>query len=69
MSAGSERQPVHREPRPRGDDFAPAAPAVSGLDRDPLRRAGLDPALALAQSAEDAGRDEGRERRSRPPAS
>ncbi|MFD7304657.1 hypothetical protein ACFV83_27630 [Streptomyces pharetrae] len=69
MPAVPERRTVHHEPRPTGDDFVPEAPAASGLDRDRLRRAGLEPALALAQFAEDAGRGEGRQRRSRPPAS
>ncbi|MEV8549204.1 exonuclease [Streptomyces glaucescens] len=47
--ADPERRTFYRELRPIGDDFVPEALAVSGLDRDRLRREGLDPALALAQ--------------------
>jgi DNA polymerase III epsilon subunit-like protein len=39
----------YRELRPISEEFVPEALAVSGLDRERLRREGLEPALALGQ--------------------
>jgi hypothetical protein len=39
----------YRELRPISDEFVPAAAAVSGLDRDRLRRDGADPATAMTE--------------------
>lgn len=44
-----ERHTFYRELRPISEEFVPEALAVSGLDRERLRKEGLDPALALAQ--------------------
>jgi DNA polymerase III epsilon subunit-like protein len=39
----------YRELRPISDDFVPESAAVSGLDRDRLRREGSDPATAMTE--------------------
>ncbi|MEU6667521.1 exonuclease [Streptomyces sp. NPDC046727] len=44
-----ERLTFYRELRPISADFVPEALAVSGLDREALRRDGADPAVALAE--------------------
>jgi DNA polymerase III epsilon subunit-like protein len=48
-AADPEKHTFYRELRPISEEFVPEAPAVSGLDRERLRKEGLDPALALAQ--------------------
>ncbi|MFE5921243.1 exonuclease [Streptomyces sp. NPDC056468] len=48
-AADPEKDTFYRELRPISEEFVPEALAVSGLDRERLRKEGLDPALALAQ--------------------
>ncbi|MGW1612795.1 3'-5' exonuclease [Streptomyces sp. NPDC002285] len=48
-AADPEKASFYRELRPISEEFVPEALAVSGLDRERLRKEGLDPALALAQ--------------------
>ncbi|WP_369274257.1 3'-5' exoribonuclease [Streptomyces sp. R11] len=48
-AADPERDTFYRELRPVSEEFVPEALAVSGLDRERLRKEGLDPGLALAQ--------------------
>ena len=44
-----EKLTFYRELRPISEEFVPEALAVSGLDRDRLRREGAEPAVALAE--------------------
>ncbi|WP_151769985.1 3'-5' exonuclease [Streptomyces abyssomicinicus] len=47
--ADPEEHTFYRELRPVSDEFDAQALAVSGLDRDRLRREGADPATAMAE--------------------
>jgi hypothetical protein len=49
--ADPEQLTFYRELRPISDEFVPEALAVSGLDRDRLRREGAEPAAALGEFA------------------
>ncbi|MFF5301381.1 exonuclease [Streptomyces sp. NPDC013161] len=48
-AADPEKLTFYRELRPISEEFVPEALAVSGLDRDRLRREGAEPAAALAE--------------------
>ncbi|WP_405989881.1 3'-5' exoribonuclease domain-containing protein [Streptomyces sp. NBC_00986] len=51
-AADPEKLTFYRELRPISEEFVPEALAVSGLDRDRLRREGVEPTTALSEFAD-----------------